>query len=152
MKPQTILLIASCVFAFSGLGLMLTQSRTREQMAESNRKQIAEAKREVEERQRFQIETDQFTERAKANLENWQQSFMNEDMVAACFHGHVFNAKEMKYEITCDVGWKGYVPSLKVVCNQDRCTHEKYEALPQSPHQPLHESSRANTDGFRGGL
>lgn len=145
MKPRHILLIASCVFALSGAGLVLTtqhQARAKELAVEASRQKAVEARREVEERTRFQIDVDQFTERAKANLDNWQQSFMNENMAAVCFHGHVFNAKEMKYEITCDIGWKGYVPSLKVVCNQDRCTHEKYDALPQSPHQPLRDQGR----------
>lgn len=142
MKQRHILLTALCIFVLSGLALVSTmqhQSQSKELAVKSDRQKAIDARREVEERMRFQIEADQFTERAKANMENWQRSFMNSNMVAVCFHGHVFNSKEMKYEITCDVGWKGYVPSLKVVCNQDRCTHEKYEFMPQTPHQPVRD-------------
>lgn len=140
MKPLHIFLTAAAVCVLSILSLVWVTHRTaaaHEAQVAANRKLEREEQRALEVLQRRDVEAKEYTERAKANLENWKRAFMDDDKELVCFHGHIFNAKVMRYEISCDIGWKGYVPSLKVMCNQDRCVHEKYEALPQSPHQPL---------------
>jgi hypothetical protein len=91
--------------------------------------------------------SEEVTQRALTNLANWKQAFLGDEMMAVCYHGHIFNEKTMLYEVTCDIGLKGWMPSARVVCDQDRCTYTEGDAkLPKSPHSPFRRSEASNMD------
>lgn len=135
MKPY-VYLVVGLICAITALGVVLLErnlkakeAATEKAIAASSAQQIAASRREVE--------AIEFTRRATQNLANWKDAFLGEEMVAVCYHGHIFDAKTMLYRITCDVGFKGYPPVIKVDCDQDRCTHQMVEKVPRSPHEPI---------------
>jgi hypothetical protein len=59
------------------------------------------------------------TARAITNWETWRGQFTSETDGIACAHGS--NQEHTNYEIACQIGPKGKLPTHRVVCNQNSC-------------------------------
>jgi hypothetical protein len=128
MKHVGVLIGSFVVFCGAGAGLDWVHrhnERDRDALsaalAASQKARDVRLMREVRAQQALEV-----TARAKTNMANWKQAFLHPTIdVAVCYHGHIFDDRVLMYEITCDVGMHGMAPTLKVVCNQDRCTSEE---------------------------
>jgi hypothetical protein len=47
----------------------------------------------------------------------WKSQFTSDADGIACAHGHTLNS----YEILCQLGPKGHIPTTQVICNQNIC-------------------------------
>lgn len=66
-------------------------------------------------------EFEALNQRAKGNWETWKGQFTSDADGIACAYGHIYNNKQKLFEISCQIGPKGHLPTTLVVCNQDIC-------------------------------
>lgn len=58
---------------------------------------------------------------ARGNWETWKSQFTTDADGIACAYGHIFNEHQKLFEVSCQIGPKGHLPTTLVVCNQSSC-------------------------------
>lgn len=126
--------------AATAFGIMLASSfmdgdntRAREERAartkEIKRKADLEGQRLAQE-EAFKV----LTTRAISNWEAWKSQFTTDQDGIVCAHGS--NKERTNYEISCQLGPKGKLPTNRVICNQGACGTPEPITPPPKPPEP----------------
>ncbi len=122
--------VASCTFLLTAITIVAflivnaglraddrnARSKRAEQVAEVKRKEKAVIDRAAEAEAFADIEA-----HARGNWETWKSQFTTDADGIACAFGHTFNASQKLFEISCQIGPKGHLPTTMIVCNQTIC-------------------------------
>lgn len=92
------------------------RNRRAADVAETKRKEKVALERKAEAQQFADMEA-----HARGNWETWKRQFTTDADGIACAYGHIFNEHQKLFEISCQVGPKGHLPTALVVCNQSSC-------------------------------
>jgi hypothetical protein len=115
------------ITALTGIALMWSEPllRDADKRARKERdQQIAQAKREAQAVRDHEAEVWEFTNleaHARGNWETWKSQFTTDADGIACAYGHIFNKTLKQFEVSCQIGPKGHLPTTLVVCNQNSC-------------------------------
>jgi hypothetical protein len=116
-----VLTVCTCVLVFSIPYKLASENekardRRAADVAETNRKEKVELERAAEAAEFEALEV-----HAKGNWETWKSQFTTDADGIACAYGHIFNEHQKLFEISCQLGPKGHLPTALVVCNQSSC-------------------------------
>jgi hypothetical protein len=129
--------VAVALMAAGILFSEVSMSREDKRAGERRRAVTAETRRKADQAAAKIKDTADFEDmrvHAIGNWETWRHQFTNDKDGIVCAHGHVFNSRERHYDITCQVGPKGSIPTHVVRCNQGACQPpEEIKTPPQPP-------------------